>query len=140
MSMVQPNRYNVKLVVSRAKRVNLVVSYLTPDIKYPRLGHLRNSMLTGTYQPLFGKDSCILASAGHFVESAGSFQQTACPSGESQPEEGQSSCIVDDDGGLPIIAIAGAAIAVLAIGGILMVQGNSKPALRVREYEGHQRM
>ena len=48
--------------------------------------------------------------------------------GESQPEEGQSSCIVDDDGGLPIIAIAGAAIAVLAIGGILMVQGNSKPA------------
>ena len=82
----------------------------------------------GTYQPLFGKDSCILASAGHFVESAGSFQQTACPSGESQPEEGQSSCIVDDDGGLPIIAIAGAAIAVLAIGGILMVQGNSKPA------------
>ena len=84
--------------------------------------------LPGTYQPLFGKDSCILASADHFVESAGSSQQTICPSGESQPEEGQSSCIVDDDDGLPIIAIAGAAIAVLAIGGILMAQGNSKPA------------
>ena len=84
--------------------------------------------LPGTYQPLFGKDSCILASVDHFVESAGSSQQTICPSGESQPEEGQTSCIVDDDDGLPIIAIAGAAIAVLAIGGILMAQGNSKPA------------
>ena len=82
----------------------------------------------GTYQPLFGKESCILASADHFVESAGSSQQTRCPSGESQPEEGQSSCISDDDEGPPIIAIAGAAIVVLAIGGILIAQGKSKPA------------
>ena len=61
------------------------------------------------------------------VESAGSSQQTRCPSGESQPEEGQSSCIREDSG-LPIIPIAGAAIVVLAIGGYLMTQGKSKPA------------
>ena len=84
--------------------------------------------LPGTYQPLFGKESCILASADYFVESSGSSQQTLCPSGESQPEEGQSSCITDDDGGLPIVAIAGAAIVVLAIGGFLMTQGKSKSA------------
>lgn len=83
--------------------------------------------LPGTYQPLFGEHSCILASADHFVESAGSSQQTPCPSGQSQPDEGQSSCISDEDSGLQIIAIAGAAIVVLAIGAILMAQGKSKP-------------
>ena len=86
----------------------------------------------GTYQPLFGKESCILASADYFVESSGSSQQTRCPSGESQPEEGQSSCISDEEGGLPMVAIAGAAIVVLAIGGFLMTQGKSKPAPKAK--------
>tara|TARA_B100001769_G_C21814757_1_gene443114 strand:+ start:204 stop:509 length:306 start_codon:yes stop_codon:yes gene_type:complete len=66
------------------------------------------------------------------VESAGSSQQTSCPSGESQPEEGQSSCISDGESDLPIFAIAGAAIVVLAIGGFLMTQGKSKPGPKAK--------
>ena len=87
---------------------------------------------SGTYQPMFGRDSCIIASVDYFVESAGSSKQTRCPSGESQPEEGQSSCIKNEDDSLPILAIAGAVIVVLAIGGFLMTKGKSEPAPKDR--------
>ena len=87
---------------------------------------------SGTYQPMFGRDSCIIASVDYFVESAGSSKQTRCPSGESQPEEGQSSCIKNEDDSLPILAIAGAVIVVLAIGGFLMTKGKSEPVPKDR--------
>ena len=46
----------------------------------------------GTYSSPSGQ-TCIQASAGHYVGAAGQSSQTACPAGYYQPRSGQSSCI-----------------------------------------------
>ena len=76
---------------------------------------------------MFGADSCRLASKDHFVELEGAISQTPCPSGESQMNEGQPSCIVDVDNSLPIEMIAIGGVVVLALAGFMLTRGKSEP-------------
>ena len=76
---------------------------------------------------MFGADSCRLASKNYFVELAGAISQTPCPSGSSQMNEGQSSCVVDDDDSLPILPIAVGGAVVLALVGFMLTRGKSEP-------------
>jgi hypothetical protein len=63
-----------------------------------------------------GSYICVLASEGYFVSNAGMSSQTMCPDGESQPNMGQTECILDsvDSGISSMVIIAG-------IGGVLLV-------------------
>lgn len=55
-------------------------------------GLVQTECQPGTFQPYFGQESCLEASAGHFVDSSASSSQTQCPSGYSNADVGQSSC------------------------------------------------
>ena len=76
---------------------------------------------------MFGADSCRLASKDHFVELEGAISQTPCPSGSSQTNEGQSSCVVNVDNSLPIEIIAIGGVVVLALVGFMLTRGKSEP-------------
>jgi len=76
---------------------------------------------------MFGADSCRLASKDHFVELEGAISQTPCPSGSSQTNEGQSSCVVNVDNSLPIEMIAIGGVVVLALAGFMLTRGKSEP-------------
>ena len=70
----------------------------------------------------------MLASTNNFVGSPGMASQSVCPSGESQPLTGQSSCNVNlEDSGIPTFALIGGVVAVaLVIMGVFM-RPDSKP-------------
>ena len=59
---------------------------------------------------------CLISSINNYVASPGMAAQTACPSGESQPLTGQSSCNVDsEDSGIPTFALIGGVVAVAIV-------------------------
>ena len=76
---------------------------------------------------MFGADSCRLASKDHFVELEGAISQTPCPSGSSQTNEGQSSCVVNVDNSSPMLMIAIGGVVVLALVGFMLTRGKSEP-------------
>lgn len=52
----------------------------------------------GSFQPLSGQSSCLLASPGTFVSAAGSATATSCGVGTYQPQSGQASCLAASPG------------------------------------------
>jgi hypothetical protein len=78
-----------------------------------------------------GSTECLLSSINNYVASPGMAAQTTCPSGESQPLTGQSSCDVDSEAsGIPTFALIGGVVVIaLVIMGVLMKSG-SKPEAR----------
>jgi hypothetical protein len=46
----------------------------------------------GSYQPLTGQTSCLLADPGNFVSAGGATAETKCAPGSYQPATGQTSC------------------------------------------------
>lgn len=80
----------------------------------------------GTYQDRSGETTCKEARKGHYVAEAGASSQTQCASGYSQEARGQTECIKDaSESSLPIVPIAGAVLAVAAIGFFMMNRGGS---------------
>ncbi len=80
----------------------------------------------GTYQDRSGETTCKEAKKGHYVDTAGASSQTKCAAGYSQEARGQTECIKDaSDSSLPIVPIAGAVLAVAAIGFFMMNRGKS---------------
>ena len=75
--------------------------------------------------------SCVLASEGYFVSDAGMSSQTRCPSGESQPNIGQTECIIDPKESNSMILIAGGVGgAVILVGLAVLKRPGSKPKAR----------
>jgi hypothetical protein len=71
---------------------------------------------------------CILASVNYYVASPGMVSQTACPSGESQPLTGQSSCNDNsEDSGIPTFALIGGLVAVALVVISVLIRPGSKP-------------
>ena len=77
-----------------------------------------------------GSTSCVLASEGYFVSDAGMSSQTRCPSGESQPNIGQTECIIDPKESNSMILIAGGVGALILVGLAVLKRPGSKPKAR----------
>ena len=77
-----------------------------------------------------GSTSCVLASEDYFVSDAGMSSQTRCPSGESQPNIGQTECIIDPKESNSMILNAGGVGAVILVGLVVLKRPGSKPKAR----------
>ena len=77
-----------------------------------------------------GSTSCVLASEDYFVSDAGMSSQTRCPSGESQPNIGQTECVINSKESNSIMLIAGGVGAVILVGLAVLMRPGSKPKAR----------
>jgi hypothetical protein len=74
-----------------------------------------------------GSNICVLASEGYFVSNAGMSSQTMCPDGESQPNMGQTECILDSvDSGISSMVIIAGIGGVLLVGAAVLMRPKSK--------------